>query len=104
MASQPPFAIPIAPSEIVVDYLSEVFDASASTYWALAEFRPTSAVPEIDTVPFQDGNNLAVFTSSDGVVWHLRLIGAEPFCPMAPFPGSVSRLPAAVRTALGYCK
>jgi hypothetical protein len=56
------------------------FDPAADTYWALAEFTPTTTAPQDVTVNFQDGGNIGLFTKVGANPWQVRLGGIPPEC------------------------
>jgi len=69
------------------------YDPTTQTYWALAEFTPSSSASQNAQVGFQDGGSLGLFTMKAGQAWTVQN-------GFIPFPCSeVKFFPATVVTA-----
>lgn len=65
---------------------------ATDTYWALAEFRPSSTASLQVQVSFQDGGNYGMFRKVGSGAWQAQTPGWPPVCDEAQyFPTSVLR-------------
>jgi hypothetical protein len=68
------------------------FDPATGTYWAQADFAPSSTASAKVLVSFQDGASIGFFTRTGNGSWQVRLGGAPPVCAEALFfPPAVLR-------------
>jgi hypothetical protein len=56
------------------------YDPATDTYWALAEFRPSSTASLNVKVNFQDGGNIGMFRKARAGPWQVRTPGWPPIC------------------------
>lgn len=56
------------------------YDPATDTYWALAEFLPSSTASFNVKVNFQDGGNTGMFRKSGAGPWQVRTPGWPPIC------------------------
>jgi len=61
------------------------FDPATHTYWAQADFAPSSTASAKVLVSFQDGASIGLFTRTGNGSWQVQLAGAPPVCTEARF-------------------
>lgn len=69
------------------------YDPATDTYWALADFEPSSTASLDVQVGFQDGGGIAMYQKAGPGSWQVGNAGVPPFC------GEVKFFPAAVLKA-----
>lgn len=75
----------ISPSDVLgggalPDTVYYAYDPATGTYWALAEFLPSSTASLNVKVNFQDGGNIGMFRKSGTGPWQVRTPGYPPIC------------------------
>lgn len=80
------------------------YDPATETYWALADFEPSSTASLDVQVGFQDGGGIAMYQMTGGGSWHVGNAGFPPTCSeLSFFPTAVLgawSMPTAAPTGL----
>jgi hypothetical protein len=97
----------ISQSDVAGTYPGTVYyayDPATDTYWAAAQFMPSSTAPMNVLVEFQDGGNFGMFQKSGSGPWQLSIAGDPPSCSYPKFfPQAVLMawsLPTSIPTGL----
>ena len=61
------------------------YDSATNTYWALADFEPSSTASFDVMLSFQDGGGIAMFQKVGAAAWGEESPGVPPFCGEAKF-------------------
>jgi hypothetical protein len=61
------------------------YDPTTDTYWALADFEPSSTASLDVQVAFQDGGGIAMYQMAGGGSWQVQTAGAPSFCSEVKF-------------------
>jgi hypothetical protein len=61
------------------------YDPSTNTYWALADFQPSSTASQNVQVGFQDGGSYGMYQKAGSGSWQVQQPGFPPICGEAKF-------------------
>jgi hypothetical protein len=61
------------------------YDPTTDTYWALADFEPSSTASLDVQVAFQDGGGIAMYQMVGGGSWQIETAGSPSFCSEVKF-------------------
>jgi hypothetical protein len=61
------------------------YDPSTDTYWALADFQPSSTASQNAQVGFQDGGSYGMYRKAGSSSWQVQQPGFPPICEEVKF-------------------
>ncbi len=66
------------------------YDPATDTYWAMANFDPSSTAPMDVVVDFQDGGSTGLFQKAGAGPWQVQLGSVPPICAeLRFFPSAI---------------